>query len=850
MNGWILHAGNPPPELKRAVESAARAAVGLQVIDPKSVSVVIDNEGTGIFCHGKATALPSFVIAGFVEDPDYYNLALLQHLETLGVLCVNTAQTLLNTGDKLRTHQLLHAQGIACPKTLLVHPGMGVDDVLQHLELPLVLKVLRGSQGRGVMLIKTRHELDNLLQMIRAGGMCDDLIAQQYVSSSHGRDLRILVVDRQPLVAMLRTSASTEQFKSNFSQGGSVQAWPMDDTLRALSKQVIDAIGLNIGGIDLLFTDSGYLVCEVNSIPGFQGIESCHPGVDVPARVLRSIARQLAHRRKTPFQMRAFTHGMPGGSSVMRRLELASPMEQLPFFLGLCDMPRLTQDAVLQDILRRNAHTEIGQRLGFGNIHDVESFRAQVPLSEWIDYAEASQRIQDGEHNVLFDGAVKHFIYSSGTTGGVKYVPESEDGALAKAITGKLRTGAIAARVPAVLTGALLPLSNSPTMDTTAKGVAVGTASGLTLGAVSEDIRHRMAFPIEVLSIPDQASLDYVLLRFALAQDVRAILVNNAGRAEQLFRQAREWAGLLIEDIASGTINARISMPAELRDAVQAHLQPQTQRADELTTLWRQDRFMPRDYWPHLRVFSCWLAGSVGRYAESIRGFLPSDCCLFDCGYGASEAKINVPLREENAAGPLALHAAFYEFVPLEGGAPLLAHELQDQTSYHLIITTYSGLYRYNIHDIVRVDGFTGATPNIRFESKSGEVANLAGEKVTAADIARAVARVPDELAQAIRHLAVYPCPEQRAYRLFVESSGSDALDTAALAAAFDGALRQLSPVYHIYRGQGLLGPVSVVQMADGWQESLYATRTRPGTTRAQVKLAIILSAPPDAQFS
>lgn len=850
MNGWILHAGEPAPELKRTVQSAAAHAVKLQVIDPKSVSVVIDADSVDVFVHGIPVAPPSFAIAGFVEEPDYYNLALLHHLETLGVLCVNTAQTLLNTGDKLRTHHLLHAQGIVCPKTVLVHPGMQAGDLLQHIGLPMVLKVLRGSKGQGVMMIKTRHELDNLLQLIQAGGMQDDLIAQQYVASSHGRDLRVLVVDRQPLVAMLRSSASAEQFKSNFSQGGSVKAWPLDDELRALSHKVIAAIGLNIGGIDLLFTDSGYLVCEVNSIPGFQGIESCHEGIDVPAQILRSIARQLAGRRRAPMQMRAFMRGLPGGESVTRRLAQAPDLERLQYFLGLCEQPAQTQEAVLLDIVRSNAHTEIGRRLGFDAATDVAAFRARVPVSHWVDYADASERLRAGEADLLFAGEVKHFINTSGTTGGVKYIPESEAGAQAKAVTGRLRTGAIMACAPSVLKGALLPLSNSPSMDTTAAGVAIGSASGLTLAAVPEEIRSRMAFPIEALGIPEQASLDYVLLRFALAQDVRAIVVNNAGRAEQLFLKAREQAQALIDDIAGGTLCASLALSAPLREKLQAALQPNPQRASELAALLQQNRFTPRGYWPQLRVFSCWLAGSVGRYTDSIRAYLPEGCCLFDCGYGASEGKFNVPLREETAAGPLALHAGFYEFVPLDGGEPLLAHQLKDQTAYHLLVTTYSGLYRYDLHDIVRVDGFTGATPNIQFESKSGEIANLAGEKVTAADVARAVALLPEAQRQAMRHLAVYPSPDERCYVFCIEARHPGALNGAELAPLLDAALRQTGFVYNICRGQELVRPARVQLMQSGWLDALYEARTQPGATRAQVKLPLILAATPEARLA
>lgn len=847
MNGWILSAGDPAPELKRAVSEAAANNVALELVDPKEVDLVIDSDVTALYLRGKAVALPNFAIAAFVEEPDSFNIAFLQHLETLGTLCLNNAQTLLNTGDKIRTHQLLAAADIPCPRTALVHSRMRADDVLRHFDLPLVLKVPRGSKGNGVLLVKTRGELENILECQQANGAGTELIAQKYVEHSHGRDVRVLVIDRQPVAAMLREGPG-ESFKSNFSQGGSVSAWELTDDLRALSKQVIDTIGLNIGGIDFFVEGGDFQVCEANSMPGFQGIEQCCD-INVPQALFRSIVRQLAVKKKSRFQMRAFLDHGPGGSSVCDRLAATKGGDTLNFFLGLCAETARTQEAVLLDILRRNATSDAGRRHGFERIANVEQFRERMPLTEWADYAADAQRMEQGEKNVMFAGESPYFIATSGTSGAAKFIPESEAAALAKSITGRLRIAALLRQHPTIFEGFFLPLSNAPSVDVTSGGIPVGSASGLTLTAVPAALQKRMAFPIEVLSIQDQDSLDWVMMLFALEKDVRAVIGNNAARAEQLFVMAQREAASLIEAIASGKLKGSLSLDETARAKISAALQPNPERARELQDLVDNERFTPRFFWPNLSVFGCWLAGSVGRFTATIRDFLPSRCALFDCGYGASEGKFNVPLEPANPAGPLALHAAFYEFEPLDGGVPLLAHELADNTSYGLIITSYSGLHRYHMNDIVRVDGFTGSTPNIFFETKSGEVANIVGEKLSPPVVIRAFESLPDPLRVRIKYFALLEGGEEKHHWLCVEPYENEVLDQDDVGKLFEKNLYEGSLVYRTFRDQELIEPCRAMVMQPGWQESLYAARTRPGKTTAQIKLPVIMREQPEEAF-
>ena len=838
MNGWILYSGQPIPEIRRGVEEAAANKIKIELIDPKEVDLVLDAGATTLLLRGAPVPLPEFVIAGFLDEPDYYNIALLRHLELLGSLCVNTAQTILNTGDKLLTHHLLVSAGIPTPRTLLLHRKTAAGDVLRHFELPLVIKLLNGSKGESVELIHTRDELEARLAVLAQSAPDQHWLAQDYIKRSHGRDVRVLVIDRKPAVGMLRQGAAGS-FKSNFSQGGSVAHWPLTDEIRALAQKVIDVLGLNIGGIDLLLDDGKFLVCEANSMPGFQGIEKCCD-LNVPAAIFRSIGKQLAFKRKSPFQMRAFLEDRTPSASLSDRLAATRDADMLNYFIGLCNDPEGAQRAVLRDILAGSAASARGQALGFSAIADVDAFRRQVPVTDWSAYADDAKRLEAGATDLLFAGPTKHFLITSGSTGKSKYMPESERGALAKSVTGRLRTTGIVLQNPGLLEGTILPLSNSPTFGTTSAGIPVGSASGLTLAAVPPAMQKRLAFPIECHGIENPAVLDQVILRLALEQDVRAIITNNAARAEQLFETALAAAPSLIHGIETGTLDPALAIPSDLRTKLETSLKPNPARAAELRTLLDGGRFSPRYYWPKLSVFSCWLAGSVGRFASGIRNHLPETCRLMDCGYGASEGKFNIPLKPETPAAPLALHAAFYEFIPLDGGAPLMAHELKDQTSYQLVVTNYSGLYRYDIHDIVRVDGFTGKTPNIFFETKSGEVANIAGEKLSPTTVMQAFESLPAELKSRVHHYALLEGRTNHHW-LCLEPKDGAALDATRLVRLFDEALAASSVVYKLVRGQQTLHACRVAVMRPGWQTSLYASRVKPGQSTAQVKLPVIL---------
>lgn len=835
MRGWILYSGKEVRELERACAEAATAGVALEVVAPKEVQLVLDpGQPARVFRQGAAVALPMFVIAAFVEEADDYNLALLQQLETQGVLCVNRAETLKKTGDKLLTLQLLAARGLPVPKTILVRPDVAPDFIREQLGLPLVVKVLDGSKGHGVTLVESADQLATLLEMLDAARCPTALLAQEFIADSRGRDLRVLVIDGRPRVCMLRRNRSAEGFKSNVSAGGSAEGYPLTDAIRELSERVIETIGLDIGGIDLLFQGDGFVVGEANSIPGFQGIESCTE-VNVPAEILQSIGRRLKARAAARYQALA---------AEMRSLDDwrgKGEAELVQTFIGACSAVEATQERVLLDILRRGAETEFGRAHGFDAIRSVADFRRQVPVADWSAFAALAERLETGERDLLFPGQPTHFIATSGTTGQFKKIPESAAGDLAKSLVSRARTALLTTLAPGLLDGFFIPLSNGAVVGETAGGIPFGFASGLSLAKLPAEILSRLAFPPAVLEAQDAGTLDYLIMRYAVAQPrVRLLVGNNPGRMTALLETADRRREELIADIALGTLSPDLVLDPGLRQTLAGGLSPDPERAAALRAmLAERGRLEPRDYWPDLAMVSCWLGGSIGRYLEGLTPWLPAGVVFTDCGYGASEGKFNIPLKTGTPAAPLALFGYFFEFQPLAGGEPLLAHQLVDGGEYGLIVTSYSGLYRYDLHDIVRVEGFTGGNPDIRFVSKTRDVANVAGEKLAGSVISDVLRQVFAARQLRWRHFCVVADAATHRYDLCVEPDGELAPDAGWLAAADQALIEQISG-YRLLRGQGLIRPPRLVVMRGGWLDRLYAAQVRPGVTTSQVKLPLV----------
>ena len=512
-----------------------------------------------------------------------------------------------------------------------------------------------------------------------------------------------------------------------------------------------------------------------------------------------------------------------------RNLIAMDPRALLGAFQAMAHGVSAEQERVLLDIVESARDTEFGRRCGFSGIRSVDDFRRCVPVSEYEDYADEIERMKDGEADVLFPGKPTAFVISTGTTGVPKYIPESKAGAAVKLIVEVLRfiEFAVIAGSGAAANMKIFTVTNPAVYGMTKGGIPAGAASGQ--GAANYPAaKGRMLPPPEYLrmtglSIP---TTNYLLMRMALAdRGITGIISNNVAHIHSLFMDAQAQAEQLIRDIRDGTISVDIG------EADRAALAPYTaanpERAAELTQILAEEGGFPIGrIWPNYGMTICWLSGSVGRSAKEFRKLFPEDAKFIDWGYGASEGKFTVSTAAEQPAGLPAVFGYFFEFLPLDGGTPLLLSEVREGVPYELILTSYSGFYRYNIHDIVRFERVDGSL-RMSFLCKQKEHLDFDGARLYSSDLTRMIEDYERDAGAFIRLFQGRKMDGM--LELLVEPADGDFQPES-----FEHFLRDALAE----KGIGLKG---VTLLEDGYRDSLFGKFIAEGKNVNQTKLPVFI---------
>ena len=279
MLGWILHKHSDflikpeTYEIQKLIEEGKQVGIEILVLQPEQIEIIVNRDDRkSIFVNDVSIPLPDFIIPRMGAGTTYFALALIRHLEKLGVYSFNSANSIDIVKDKLYQFQILAESGMPIPKTMLAKFPLNLQVVGKHIGFPVVVKTLSGSQGSGVFLCETLHSLEELMHMVENSNPNVNLIFQEFVKTSHGRDLRVVTVGGRVVGAMVRTAADGN-FKANYSRGGTVQKFEITPEIEWLVLEIARKLDLDIAGIDLLFDGDRFKICEVNSSPGFEGLE-------------------------------------------------------------------------------------------------------------------------------------------------------------------------------------------------------------------------------------------------------------------------------------------------------------------------------------------------------------------------------------------------------------------------------------------------------------------------------------------------------------------------------------------------------------------------------------------------
>ncbi len=290
----------------RIVLAARARGHEVTVADPLDFNLAVSRGRPDMFLGDHPIPRADLVIPRIGASITNYGLAVVRQFDLMGVPVLNTAVAIARSRDKLRAFQLLTKKDLDVPKTVCARSPDSVDQALSFIGgAPAIIKLQQGTQGIGTMIAETREAATSLLETLWAMGQ--DIILQEYISESKGKDYRAIVVGGRVIAAM-RRQAKKGEFRSNLHRGGLGVRVDLPKSYVAAAVTAVKVMGLEIGGVDMLEGKDGPKILEINSSPGLEGIERTS-GVDVAGAIIQHAEKFVLRRKQRKKARRSATFG-------------------------------------------------------------------------------------------------------------------------------------------------------------------------------------------------------------------------------------------------------------------------------------------------------------------------------------------------------------------------------------------------------------------------------------------------------------------------------------------------------------------------------------------------------------
>lgn len=398
-----------------------------------------------------------------------------------------------------------------------------------------------------------------------------------------------------------------------------------------------------------------------------------------------------------------------------------------------------TQEKFLRSLLQAHRNTEFGREHGLSEIKTIEQFQQRLPVQPYSAYDPYTQRMGNGERNILNPDPLIYVNLSSGSTGHKKLVPVTKRSRRYVSRASRITLGFLAdaaRREQRPIGKMLLPISVKP-LGYTSSGIACAPVSTSDLRLGNLIYRQIFPYPFEAVQISDMLARNYICLLFALRHaDLRVIAATFPVLGLQMCDYLEQNAAELLQDLQTGEIAHWLKLEPELRLKLERHCSPDPERAAQLRQVLKtQGRLTPIAAWPDLSFLITARGGSSNFFFERFPEYF-GNTPIFGGVYSCAEGVLGVH-RDFNTDGAiLAIESGFFEFIPedqWEQDYPktLLPWQVKVGERYRIVFTNYSGFYRYDIGDVVEIEGFFEQTPLILFRHRRGGVMSASTEKTT-----------------------------------------------------------------------------------------------------------------------
>ncbi|MDD5911528.1 MAG: GH3 auxin-responsive promoter family protein [Bacteroidales bacterium] len=518
--------------------------------------------------------------------------------------------------------------------------------------------------------------------------------------------------------------------------------------------------------------------------------------------------------------------------------------------------PEQASARTLRRILRLSANTVYGREHHFASICKARKpeqlfrlYEKSVQPAEFEAFRPYVERHKKGERNVLIPGKPLMYATTSGTTSQPKWIPISMT--YMKEVYSSMShiwLDNFARLRPKFLSGGLVVSVAKVVEGYAEDGTIFGSVSGVTARELPRFIRERFVTPSEVYDIKDYSARYYTMMRLAIAHSVTYIVAPNPSTIMELVHNAEEYFEDYIEDIEKGTLSSKFDIPEEIRAALAPKLKSDPQRADFLRKI-KAEHPVPqiKHWWPELQFLSSWKCGNTAIAAAKVSEQLPECCCYQELGFFASECRFGLVL-DQGIDTTLFPHYHFYEFVEeseLDKPDPrfLRLHELEQGKRYCIFVTTLSGLYRYNMNDLVEVGGWYHKTPKIHMVQKVNGIVSITGEKLYEKQFIEAVRMAEQETGWKVNFFIGFANPEDSLYDFYYEFDNRKVRKAKArkFTEIVDARLKEMNIEYESKRASNRLKMPETFVLKKNAYDLFKKRSLQEGARDGQFKLVMLL---------
>jgi len=467
------------------------------------------------------------------------------------------------------------------------------------------------------------------------------------------------------------------------------------------------------------------------------------------------------------------------------------------------------QSQTLRHILTGAKDTVYGKKYHFEEILKAKtpeelfiSYQKNVPVIEYEDIRSYVERHKNGEPDILFPGKPKMYSTTSGTTKEPKWIPVTEEyyNNVYKEMT-RAWFYTMILNKPKVFYGPGVSIVGKAIEGKAPDGTVYGSVSGVTQRDIPGFMKALHTAPTDVSHIADYKSRYYAIMRMGIERDAYLLITANPSTLIEIQANANEYFEDYCDDIERGTVSEKFPMPEEVRAALIAYTKPNPARAEELRKLKKQHGTIKfKHFWPNMQLVNIWFCGNTYIYLEKIRGSFPDGCVFNEFGYFSSECRTGLPLKSNTQDTVLFCHKSYFEFIhenDMENPNPRIyqTHEVKTGQRYVMLVTTCSGLYRYNMNDLLEITGRYNDFPMLKFVQKINGIISLTGEKLHEKQFIDAVHETVKKTGRNVSFYVGFADLEKSNYQFYYEFENQNT--TMAEAGEFTNCLDQVLQEYN-----------------------------------------------------